>query len=146
MNSEVKVLETSDIAKFYELGIKYQQANEAVSDFIKKYKFTANERSMTVLNEETKELIEVSERDIWDEVFYVGWETSEHRAVQALKNKYPELFELLEEDKKLAKEFSDYQIKTFGFSLQKMTAIDVFNLTSMICRYQVELMKKNGEF
>jgi len=131
------------LQSFYKTAQEYKDLNENVSNLIKQYKKDSETRDIETYDEDGKP-ITVKEKDLWDEVYYLGWE-DDHRATIALKGKYPDLFNMLIDDKKKAIDFEKQQVETFGFTLNKMSPLDVFNLMSMVARFQFKLMKKNNE-
>jgi hypothetical protein len=101
-----------DINKIKELDKELSEQKRKASDLLAQAKLNKN----NLLKREDG--VEVKEEDLWTEVFRLG---SDCRAGKMLKEKYPEVFEAYEEQKKRADNLDQTFFKEFGFNFNQMT-------------------------
>ena len=121
------------ISKLKALEKQAKQIKENASDLLAK----AKENSETKLHkvEREKETIEVSEKDLWEEVYRLGIKC---QAGEILQKEYPEVFKAYENQEAKAKEIDDFFLNEFGFQFAKITPTNLIKFVEAIIDYKNE--------
>ncbi len=121
------------ISKLKALEKQVKQIKENASDLLAK----AKENSETKLHkvEREKETIEVSEKDLWEEVYRLGIKC---QAGEILQKEYPEVFKAYENQEAKAKEIDDFFLNEFGFQFAKITPTNLIKFVEAIIDYKNE--------
>jgi hypothetical protein len=77
-------------------------------------------------------LISISERDLWDELYWTG------KGGEKLKEAYPQVFEVELEAIKKSDEIRDYALKYFGFNPEKMTLSSLLKIIDGIVEIRLQ--------
>lgn len=121
------------ISKLKALEKQAKQIKENASDLLAK----AKENSETKIHkvEREKETIEVSEKDLWEEVYRLGIKC---QAGEILQKEYPEVFKAYENQEAKAKEIDDFFLNEFGFQFAKITPTNLIKFVEAIIDYKNE--------
>ncbi len=60
--------------------------------------------------------VKVSEKTVWQEVFYGSQESEKF-----MREQYPDLFAIADEEKAVSKEVLEFELQNFGFRFSEMT-------------------------
>jgi len=124
------------IEKLLELDEKLSEQREKVSDMLKDVKARNGENKITVNDEQEGGKRKIKEKDAWQEVYHLG---NQAEPYDALKEKYPKLFEESDKESKFAKEYQSYVQEAFNTNYRKMKFSDLVRVVLGIVDY------KNGE-
>lgn len=100
------------------------QAKEVTSDLLKKAQDKAGNRTHR-LKRDGKE-IELKEKTLWDEVFYLGVNC---QAASILRPIHPEVFAAFESQTKIAEDLTKFSILELGVDFTKLTLSDYLRMT-----------------
>jgi hypothetical protein len=118
-----------NLTKLYELNDKVKKAEEVSSELLR----TAQDRFKQVkhkLMREGKE-IEVTEKILWDEVFYLG---AISQAGEILGKEHPEVFEAYKAQDATVQELKAFTITELGVDFQKLSLGDYLMLTERLIK------------
>jgi len=123
-----KLLE--DYNKIYEELKKHQ---EVMSENIK----TKQDRNgkNEVEFEHNGEVKKLKEEILWQEVYYMG--TSGNDSANKLRELYPDVFKMIDEERELEKGLREFEAKKFGFTYKEMTMPNVLKLIEGMVDYKL---------
>jgi hypothetical protein len=125
----VKEITLEKIEKLDKLEQELEDLKTKASDLLKKAK--ENKEKTITLNRNGKKAIK--EADLWEEVFRLGVKC---QAGEALKKKYPEVFDAYTEQDKKATELNNYFLTEFGFSFNNITPTLLLRFIQKIVEYE----------
>lgn len=115
------------LKKLHELNNELKKVRETTNELLR----TAQDRFNSTTHKITRagKEIEITEKVLWDEVFYLGIGSE---AGKVLRGNHPEVFESFLKQEKLADELKKFCALNFGFDFGQMTISDYVNLTEGI--------------
>lgn len=110
--------------KLHDFTQKIEEAKELASENLR----TAQDRFNHVTHKLTREgkEIELTEKVLWDEVFYIG---PASQAGQILEKVHPEVFEAYRKQDQLAEDLKKYCITELGIDYTQMKLSDYLKMT-----------------
>jgi len=119
-----------NLSGLYEIYEKLENAKERASELLR----TAQDRysHRTIQLEREGKMIMVTEKVLWQEVFYLG---DESQAARELSKKHPEIFAAFAKQNELAAECNKFVMANFGMKAEQLTIGNVFALTEAMCRF-----------
>jgi len=111
------------ITKLQELSSEHSRVSEVASEQLKTAQDRGYENKHKVVRNGKE--VELTERVLWDEVFYLGAECEAGKLLQGI---YPEVFKSFKIQNKLADDLNSFTYKEFGVSANKMRVADFIRL------------------
>lgn len=121
------------LAKLYQLYDELDAAKEASSDAIKEAQEGKADKKATITRK-NGETVEVTEKELWDEIFYLkdrseGWEY--------LKSKYPKAFETSDAVTDKLDEIRKFTHGEFGLDPNQIKLSDIFRIVEAVLEYKM---------
>lgn len=111
-----KALSIEAIKEYKELHKEKHELKERLDEAVKTVKDQNSENELEVEREDDTEM--VKEEYLWQEVYHMG--ASGHPAADALREQYPDIFEMVDKDEELAQKVKNFELQNFGFSFRDM--------------------------
>lgn len=112
------------INKLHELNAKLDETKELSSELLRTAQDRFKHRTHKLVREGKE--IELTEKVLWEEVFYIGVKSE---AGQLLAQHHPEVFEAYREQDKAAIEFKKFAAVELGFDPTRMTLSEYLKIT-----------------
>ncbi len=93
---------------------------------------TDAERKRIKIERDGKKIV-VSEKTLWDEVYFSGFNCA---GGKILRKKYPKVFEYSEEQQKKANELQGFIFSEFGIDYKKMRFSDIIKVVDAMLEYK----------
>ena len=122
----------SKIEKLLKLDSELKDTREKVSIRLNEIKQNFGDEDIEVKDEQKGGTRTIKQKDAWQEVWHLG---SSAETYKALKEKYPELFELSEKEKDKAVELREFTLKEFRTDYTKMTFSEMIQIIIGIVKY-----------
>lgn len=119
--------------KIEELVKLEEELDKVKKEASSKLKSAKSNKKQTHELERDGEKVEISESDLWDEVFRLGIKC---QAGEILQEKYPEVFEAYEKQKEKSKEVDSFFVDKFGFPFAEITPSRLIKLVEAIIEYK----------
>ena len=103
-----------------------------MSDQVKTVKERNGNNTIAILRD--GKTIDVKENDLWQELYYGGFQS---QAWEILSKKYPEIKEAHEKEEGVAIRMRDFSVRNFGFAFSQMSLVDLIDLIQAIRRYEL---------
>lgn len=110
------------------------KTQDALSEKVKNVKMYKGDVEHQVTRE--GKTLQIKEKHLWDEVYYLG---ENSQAGQILRKKYPEIFELWDDERKISKDYNLYAKANINIDPGAMKISDFIKLIIGLIEY------KNGE-
>lgn len=118
----------------YKLYAELEELEKKSSDAIKDAKLNQDAEATVPADEEGSDAQTVTEKELWEEVRWLG---VEKRAGVYLKEKYPEVFELADAANKKAEEINTFIMAEYGLSGKALRLSDVFKIVEAVVEYKL---------
>ena len=133
---KVKGITMRQIDEFTTLTGKREMESVQLSDALKSHQDGSKDRTLPAKDTETKEMLQISENDLWHEIRELGWDGN--RAGDALKKAYPKLWIELEKEEKAKTAYQVWMIQTFGFDISTMSPANLVRLIMALIQMHFE--------
>lgn len=119
--------------RIHELTDEISKAKDHASELLRIAKDRFSDKKHKVMREGKE--IEVTEKILWDEVFYIGPASD---AGKILQKEHPEVFEAYRKQDQAANELKKFTITELGIDYTQMTLSDYLKLTEGVYDYLME--------
>lgn len=113
------------ITKYHALNDSYIEALNLASELLRVAQDRYGERTHKLIRSGRE--IELTEKVMWDEVFYTG--NTECDSGKRLKSLHPDVFAAYEKEKKYAEQLKHYALTELGVDTNKMTLSEYLRVT-----------------
>lgn len=120
------------IEELYSRYDELDKVQEEASELLKQAK--ENKEAKVNITRDGKE-VEVTEKDLWDEVRFMGMACE---AYKILNKKYPKVFEASEKQNELARELQAWTVENLGIDYRAIKLSDIFRVVEAIIDYKNE--------
>lgn len=129
-----------NIAELHNKTKAIKDAKDLASELLR----TAQDRFGNRTHELEREgkIIKLTEKVMWEEVFYIG---PASQSGQILRKYHPKVFEAYEDQDAKAEELKRFTIVTFDVDYTQMTISDYIHLTEGIFEYKLKQLQEKGE-
>jgi hypothetical protein len=122
-----------NLNKLHELTNKVQETKEMASENLKTAQDRFGHRTHKMVREGKE--IELTEKIMWDEVFYIG---PSCESGQVLRGIHPEVFEMYKKQDQAAEELKKFAIVEMGMNMQALTLSDYLKATESLFTLMLE--------
>lgn len=133
------MINRANINKLRELTDKVNETKEKASELLR----TAQDRAGQNVHkiERNGKEVELTEKVLWEEVFYIGLKS---QAGQLLQTIHPEVFEAYAEQDRAAAELKKFGVVELGFDPTRLTLSDYLEITEQLFKmmFEEEMNKK----